>query len=227
MNPKILVVDDEKKIRKVLKAFLEKHDFSIEMASDGKEALSKVNEFNPDLIILDLMLPEISGEEVCQKIRQDKQTPILMLTAKGTEEDKVNGFAYGADDYLVKPFSLRELLARIKAILRRSNQKAEKAEIFVYQDGRLKIHPNRMKVLVNGRDADLTRTEFNILVTLIRNPGQVFTREQLAKKVMGLEYKGYDRTIDAHIKNIRKKLNLEKNQLIITVYGVGYKFEGD
>jgi DNA-binding response OmpR family regulator len=150
-----------------------------------------------------------------------------MLTAKGGEDDKVKGFSYGADDYLVKPFSLSELLARIKAILRRSDYSAAKAEVLFYQNGKIRVFPAEMKVLLDQEDATLTKTEFDILYVLLKNPGQVFSRDKLAEKVMGLDFKGFDRTIDAHIKNIRKKLQLDKNQFIITVYGAGYKFEGE
>lgn len=227
MNKKILVVDDEDKLRKILRAFLEKEGFVVITAADGIEAVEVINNSPPDLVVLDLMLPGLSGEEVCQQIRQKMDVPVLMLTAKGEEEDKINGFKYGADDYLVKPFSLRELLARIKAILRRSDYQAEKADVYIYQKGKLRIYPEEMRVEVDGKDVHLTRTEFDLIYLLSRHPGQVFSREQLVEKIMGLEYRGFDRTIDAHIKNIRKKMNLKKNELIKTIYGTGYKFEGE
>lgn len=224
---RILLVDDQVKLLKIIKAYLENEGYLVETAQDGREALDLIKEFNPQLLVLDLMLPEISGIEVCQKIRQSSDLPILMLTAKSAEDDKLQGFEYGADDYLVKPFSLHELLARIKAILRRSNYTAAKAELMTYQQGRMIIYPGKMKVEVDGKDVLLTRTEFDILLTLARNPGQVLSRDQLAEKVMGLEFKGFDRTIDAHIKNIRKKIGLKRNQLIYTIYGAGYKFAGE
>ncbi len=227
MKTKILVVDDEKKLLKIIKAYLEKEGYTIDTASDGKEALKLVKTFQPDLMILDLMLPEISGEEVCQRVRKESSLPILMLTAKDREDDKVNGFSYGADDYLVKPFSLRELLARIKAVLRRSDYFAAKAEVLIYQNANIKVFPAEMEVLLNQEDVSLTKTEFDILYVLLKNPGQVFSREKIAEKVMGLDFKGFDRTIDAHIKNIRKKLQLDKKQFIVTVYGAGYKFVGE
>ncbi|MGM0437795.1 MAG: response regulator transcription factor [Bacillota bacterium] len=230
-NKKILVVDDEAKIRKVVSAYLKKEDFEVKEAEDGKKALEIVESFQPDLMVLDLMLPEISGEEVCQRVRQKSELPILMLTAKNSENDKINGFNYGADDYLVKPFSNKELIARIKAILRRSDYKAEKAEMIIYNEGRLKFYPDKMKVIFEEKEINLTNTEFKIFYNLARNPDQVLSREQLAEKVMGLEFKGFDRTIDAHIKNIRKKMKLAKNEYIKTVYGAGYRFnatkEGD
>ena len=222
---KILVVEDEAKIRKIIKSYL-KDNYKISEAADGQKALEIFKNEDFDLIILDLMLPEISGEKVCQKIRQISETPIIMLTAKSSEENKIEGFNYGADDYLTKPFSPRELLARTKAILRRSNHK-NKARIITLNDGEFKIYPEKMIVKKDNEDCQLTSTEFKILMALINNAGQVLNRDQLANKVMGLEFSGFDRTIDAHIKNIRKKLELEKDQYIVTVYGAGYKFMGD
>ena len=222
---KILIVEDEAKIRKIIKSYL-KEDYSILEAEDGEQALDIFKNNEIDLIILDLMLPKISGEEVCKKIRQISDVAIIMLTAKSGEEDKIDGFNYGADDYLSKPFSPRELLMRVKAILRRSKDK-EKASIITLNDGQYKIYPEEMIVKKNAKNCDLTTTEFKILMTLINNSEQVLSREQLADKVMGLEFSGFDRTIDAHIKNIRKKLDLEKDQYIVTVYGAGYKFLGD
>lgn len=227
MSKKILIVDDQPKLLKVVSAYLKEENFKVKCASDGHKALELVEEFKPHLLILDLMLPKISGEEVCQKVRQNSDLPVLMLTAKNQEEDKIKGFKYGADDYLVKPFSPRELVARVKAILRRSDYQAEKAEVLVYDNGLLKIYPSEMTVYKDEEKIDLTSTEFKILYTMAHNQGQVFSRDQLAEKVMGLEFKGFDRTIDAHIKNIRNKLNLDKDEYIITVYGAGYKFIGD
>lgn len=222
---KILVVEDEAKIRKIINSYL-KEDYEIFEVVDGQEALEIFKNIDFDLIILDLMLPEISGEEVCQKIRQVSETPIIMLTAKSSEENKIEGFNYGADDYLTKPFSPRELLVRTKAILRRSNNK-DKASIITLNGGEFKIYPEKMIVKRDNNDCQLTSTEFKILMTLINNAGQVLNRDQLADKVMGLEFSGFDRTIDAHIKNIRKKMELEKDNYIVTVYGAGYKFIGD
>jgi len=222
---KILVVEDEAKIRKIIKSYL-KDDYSILEAEDGEKALNIFKNNEIDLIILDLMLPKVSGEEVCQKIRQISDVAIIMLTAKSSEEDKIDGFNYGADDYLSKPFSPRELLMRVKAILRRSQNK-ERADIISLNNGEYKIYPEEMIVRKNNNDCELTNTEFKILMTLINNSEQVLSREQLADKVMGLEFSGLDRTIDVHIKNIRKKLDLEKDQYIVTVYGAGYKFIGD
>ncbi len=222
---KILVVEDEAKIRKIIRSYL-KDRYQISEAADGREALEVFQKANFDLIILDLMLPELSGEKLCQKIRQISEIPIIMLTAKSSQENKIDGFNYGADDYITKPFSPRELLMRVKAILRRSNNQ-EKASIISLNNGEYKIFPEELIVKRNNKDCQLTATEFKILMALINNPGQVLNREQIADIVMGLEFSGFDRTIDAHIKNIRKKMKLEKDQYIITVYGAGYKFIGD
>jgi DNA-binding response OmpR family regulator len=227
VQKRILVVDDEPGIRKIVKAYLEKDGFIVDTACDGKEAIHLFNVFQPHLIILDLMLPELSGEEVCQKIRQTSNLPIIMLTAKSSENDRVEGLNIGADDYLVKPFSSRELLARIKAILRRVNFEGNSAEVLIFGKGSLKVYPGERIVKRNEVDIDLTVTEFNILLFLMKSAGQVLSREQLINKVLGLEFKGFDRTIDAHIKNIRKKLDFKKDEYIITIYGVGYKFLGD
>ncbi|MCF8002057.1 MAG: response regulator transcription factor [Halanaerobiales bacterium] len=224
---KILIVDDEEKIRKIVKKYLEQAKFQVETAADGAQALSLVKSFDPDLLVLDLMLPEISGEEICQMIRQDSNLPILMLTAKSQEKDKITGFNYGADDYLTKPFSPRELVVRAKAILRRSDSTNNKAEVINFGKDKIEIFPEKMIVKSEGKEIDLTTTEFKILNTFIKNTGRVLTREQLVDKVMGLEFKGFDRTIDTHIKNIRKKLSLKKDEYIQTIYGTGYKFVGD
>lgn len=227
MAENILVVDDEFKIRKVIRAYLEKEGYTVITAENGQEALNYFKNETINLIVLDLMLPEISGEEVCRRIRQNSDIPIIMLTAKGQENERIEGLNIGADDYVVKPFSPRELVARIKAILRRSDYKTPKAEFISYLEGKLKIYPAEMKVTYQGEEIEFTSTEFNILYYMARNSKQVLSREQLVEKVLGLEFKGFDRTIDAHIKNIRKKLNITDEKLIETVYGAGYRFVGE
>lgn len=227
MAENILVVDDEFKIRKVIRAYLEKEGYTVITAENGQEALNYFKDETINLIVLDLMLPEISGEEVCRRIRQNSDIPIIMLTAKGQENERIEGLNIGADDYVVKPFSPRELVARIKAILRRSDYKTPKAEFISYLEGKLKIYPAEMKVTYQGEEIEFTSTEFNILYYMARNSKQVLSREQLVEKVLGLEFKGFDRTIDAHIKNIRKKLNITDEKLIETVYGAGYRFVGE
>ena|SRR6056297_171287 len=227
MSEKILVVDDEYKIRKVIKGYLEKEGYDTITAEDGQEALEYYKNENPDLIILDLMLPEMSGEEVCSRIRHASDIPIIMLTAKGQEEDRVEGLDIGADDYVVKPFSPRELMARVRALLRRTDYQAPKAEYMSYLEGDLKIYPSKMQVSYKDEIIDFTSTEFEILIYMARHPGQVLSRDQLVESVLGLEFKGFDRTIDAHIKNIRKKLKITDKKIIETVYGAGYKFVGE
>lgn len=227
MSEKILVVDDEYKIRKVIKGYLEKEGYEAITAEDGRKALEFYKNENLDLIILDLMLPELSGEEVCSRIRHDSDIPIIMLTAKGQEDERIEGLDIGADDYIVKPFSPRELMARVRAILRRSDYQAPKAEYKSYLNGDLKIYPSKMEVYFKDEIIEFTSTEFDILIYLARHPGQVLSRDQLVEQVMGLEFKGFDRTIDAHIKNIRKKLKVTGNKFVETVYGAGYKFVGE
>lgn len=226
---KILVVDDEKKIIEVVRAYLEKEGFKILTANDGRSGLELAKKESPDLLILDLMLPDMSGEEVCREIRKESSLPILMLTARSSEEHRVEGFAMGADDYLVKPFSPRELVARVKAIIRRTYGKdKEAAEIMKFNDGKFVIELNRHRVIKNGVEVNLTPIEFKLLVVLAQHPGIVFSRLQLIDKVQGYDFEGYERTIDAHIKNLRHKIedNPDKPNLIKTVYGVGYKFDG-
>ncbi len=222
---RILLVEDEYKIRKIVRSYLE-NEYEIFEAENGEEALELFNKNNFDLIILDLMLPKINGEEVCRKIRQVSDVAVIMLTAKSSEEDKVDGFNYGADDYITKPFSPRELALRVKAVLRRSKN-VKNASVISLDDGKIEIYPEEMIVKKDNQDCGLTSTEFKILMELINNANQVLSRDQLADKVMGLEFSGFDRTIDAHIKNIRKKMNLDKDEYIVTVYGAGYKFTGD
>lgn len=227
---KVLVVDDESKILNVVSAYLEKEGYQVFTASDGKAALELIERKFPDLIILDLRLPDIPGEEVCQRIRQRRDTPVLMLTAKVEEEDKIRGLAIGADDYLTKPFSSRELVARVKAILRRVKvEKEPQRDIISFDNGRLRIDMSKHEVLMNGKFLSLTPNEFRLLITLARYPGRVYTRSELINKVQGYEYEGYDRTIDAHVKNLRQKIEEDsKNpRYILTVFGVGYRFGGE
>jgi len=227
---KILVVDDEEKITKVVKSYLEQDGYEVFLAYDGKQALKTYQDEELDLIVLDLMLPELTGEEVCKRIRTESDLPIIMLTAKTTEEEKITGLNIGADDYLVKPFSPRELVARVRAILRRSDKKKKlSAEILSFkEDGdELLIDTLKHKVKFRNKAIDITATEFKLLKVLAQNPGRVYSRSQLTQIIQGYNYDGYDRTIDAHVKNLRRKLNIKSDQFIKTVYGVGYKFEVD
>lgn len=226
-NYLILVVEDEKNISDVIKAYLKKEGYKVMTAFDGEEAMKVFQDNNIDLIILDLMIPKISGEEVCSRIRTTSDVPIIMLTAKSDEDSKIEGLTIGADDYVVKPFSPRELVTRVKALLRRSYRtQGPLAEELTF-DGGLKIDIDKFSVSKQGKIVDLTTNEFKILLTLASNPTMVFSREQLISQAFGLDYEGFDRTIDTHIKNIRQKIedNPKKPTYILTVYGVGYKFQ--
>lgn len=221
---RILVVEDEEKIAEIVRAYLEKEGFRVTVAETGQKAISVLKD-GFDLIILDLMLPDISGEDICQTIRMDSDLPIIMLTAKSEEEDRIKGLSIGADDYVVKPFSPRELVARVKALLRRT--KGSKKTI-CFSKGNFIIDSSRFEVKKDGSFVVLTPTEFKLLHCLAERPGQIFTRLQLVNVILGYDFEGYDRTIDAHIKNIRHKIedNPRNPSYIKTVYGVGYKFIG-
>jgi len=224
----ILIVEDEKNIANVIKAYLEKEGFNIFIANDGEMALEIFKRKNIHLIILDLMIPKIPGEEVCKKIRATSNVPIIMLTAKIHEEDKIQGLSIGADDYVIKPFSPRELVSRVKALLRRAYPHSRPgAEKLSFNNGDLEIDIDKMIVKKNNKNVNLTTNEFKILLTLISNQNMVLSRDQLILSAFGHEYEGYDRTIDAHIKNIRQKIetNPKSPQYIHTVYGAGYKFQ--
>lgn len=225
MSHKILVVDDEESIITLLRFNLEQAGFTVISALDGKSALRKVHTEKPDLIILDLMLPELDGLEVCKKLRQDGiATPILMLTAKSDEFDKILGLELGADDYLTKPFSPREVLARVKAILRRT-QMLETApeEEERLRVGELEIIPGNHEAFYQGEELNLTPKEFELLVYLVRNKGRVLTREQLLNTVWDYDFVGDTRIVDVHISHLREKIN---KTYIKTVRGLGYKFDG-
>jgi len=223
---KILAIDDEEKILDVIKAYLEKEGYTVLTETNGANALNTFKTVNPDLVILDLMLPGMSGEEICRKIRALSKVPILMLTAKVSEDDKVYGFTIGADDYLTKPFSPRELTMRVKAILRRTKNDLPLNDIFMFNDGDLVIDIRSYEVKKKGRIVNLTPNEYKLLTVMVQNPNKVFTRSELIEKAFGYDFDGFDRTIDAHIKNLRQKIEDDpKNPTYIkTVYGVGYKF---
>ena len=220
----ILVVEDEKKIAEIVKAYLEKEDFRVTVAERGEKALAVLKE-GFALIILDLMLPDMAGEDICRAIRKDFYVPIIMLTAKSDEDDRVRGLGIGADDYMVKPFSPRELVARVKALLRRV--KGSK-DVLSFNGSDLVLDSTRFEVRKKASPVVLTPTEFKLLQCLAERPGQVFTRLQLVNVILGYDFEGYDRTIDAHVKNIRHKIedNQRKPSYLKTVYGIGYKFTG-
>jgi len=226
MSGKILIVEDERKISDIVKTYLEREGFNTEIAETGEQTLRLIkNRF--DLIILDLMLPDMAGEDVCRSIREISEVPIIMLTAKSSEEERVKGLGIGADDYVIKPFSPRELVARVKAHLRRT-KKGEK-KLLSFNKGILKIDTALMEVKKREAPVPLTTTEFKILLCLAEKPEVIFNRLQLMNMVQGYDFEGYDRVIDAHIKNIRHKIedNIQKPVFIKTVYGAGYKFIGE
>jgi DNA-binding response OmpR family regulator len=226
---KILLVDDERRIIEVLDAYLVREGYEIHSADNGIDALKKVKTINPDLIILDLMLPDISGEEVCRLVRKESDVPILMLTAKSAEDDRINGIVMGADDYLTKPFSPREVVVRVQAILRRV-KKTEKVERLEFNGKKLVIDLIKKEVTVNGDYITLTPIEYKLLTNMAVNPGRVYSRMDLLEKIQdeGMYYEGYERSVDTHIKNLRKKIELDSRQpdFIVTVFGMGYKFGG-
>lgn len=223
----ILVVDDEEQIVEIIKAYLEREDYHVVTAYNGQEALDIFKRETIDFVVLDLMLPDLSGEDVCKKIRVMSQVPIIMLTAKVEEGDRIYGLNIGADDYITKPFSPKELVARVRAIFRRFNADPVKAEIIELNNGDLLIDYNKMEIKKQGVLVNITPKEFEIVGLLAKHPGKVFNREQLVSEVLGYDFEGYDRAIDAHIKNIRHKIEDEKNRYIKTIYGVGYKLMGD
>ncbi|MCS7287205.1 MAG: response regulator transcription factor [Anaerolineae bacterium] len=222
MGAKILVVEDEVKLTRLVADYLEAAGFQVLKAYTGKEALALFRHEKPDLVILDLMLPEIDGLEVARIIRRESSTPIIMLTARVEESDRILGLEIGADDYITKPFSLRELVARVRAVLRRAKGEFPALTIKVAD---IEIDPQKRTVTVAGKPVDLTPTEFEILNLLARHPGRVFTRLEILEKVQPYAYEGYERTVDVHIKNLRKKIEPDPRnpRYIITVYGVGYK----
>lgn len=227
-NELVLVVDDEKTLVKALSFNLEKEGFRVEQAYDGEEALKKVFEIKPDIVVLDLMLPEVDGFEVCRRIRKKLEVPIIMLTARSEDIDKVLGLELGADDYLTKPFNSRELVARIKAILRRSTVRDEEARKLI-QIGKLQVDLLQHRVRLGEQEVSLTSKEFALLSFLAANAGNVYSREQLLEQVWGYDYYGDVRTVDVHIRHLREKLEKDPGnpELIITVWGTGYKIRED
>ncbi|RSL34639.1 DNA-binding response regulator [Salibacterium salarium] len=229
---KVLVVDDEERIRRLLKMYLEREDFQVEEAENGEEALDLSLHRDYDVILLDLMMPGIDGIEVCQELRKTKATPVIMLTAKGEENNRVQGFEVGTDDYIVKPFSPREVVLRVKAILRRSSTtkflqtETQTKDILVYPH--LTIDNDAHRVTVNENIISLTPKEYELLLYLAQAPDKVFSREQLLKDVWDYDFFGDLRTVDTHVKRLREKLSNvseEAADMISTVWGIGYKFE--
>lgn len=225
----IFVIDDEVGLQEVIKEYLQKEGFEVFTSVNGEEGLRLFPLLKPDFLILDLMLPNLSGEEICQRIRQESDVPILMLTAKSGEEDRIRGLGLGADDYLVKPFSPRELVMRVKAILRRTAGNTKTTNLISFHNRDLEINIDEHTVRKQGEEIRLTPNEFSILLVLAQNPNRTFSRAQLINAGLGYDFAGYERTIDAHIKNIRQKIenNMKEPSYIITVYGIGYKFQGE
>jgi len=223
MNKRILIIEDEEQIALLLKDYLAQAGFEAHVYGSGKGALEMVDKIAPDAVILDVMLPEVDGLEICKGIRKKSSLPIIMLTAKVEEIDRLIGLELGADDYICKPFSPREVVARIKAVLRRTSPELPVQTISL---GQITIYPDLFKVSAGGKDVVLTRSEFMLLHTMAKHPGVVFSRSDLISCVHGYEFEGYERTIDSHIKNLRKKLAEQLSENIVhTIYGVGYKIE--
>ena len=223
----ILVVDDDENLRRLVAAYLEKEGYYVEQAADGVSALEAVERSEPALILLDLMLPGLSGLEVAQRVRAKRPIPILMLTARGGEEDVLQGFEAGADDYLVKPFSPKVLVARVRAVLRRAGNGAETETEEALRVSGITIDPKAREVTVEGREVELTTTEFDLLRVLAEHPGWVYSREELLEAVWGYNYLGDSRLVDVHIANLRKKIGDDPADphFIRTVRGVGYKLQ--
>jgi len=229
-NKKILVVDDEVKIVEVVKSYLENSGYAVYEAYNGAEALAKFEKMNPSLVVLDLMLPDMSGEEICKILRRKSRVPIIMLTAKIEEEDVLKGLNIGADDYVTKPFSPRQLVARIEAVLRRAADAAVPlANILSYNNEDLLIDTLKYEVRKRGNIVNLTPNEYKLIMTIVKYPDKTFTREELICMVLGDDFDGYDRTIDTHIKNIRQKIEDDPRnpKYVLTVHGIGYRFGGE
>jgi DNA-binding response OmpR family regulator len=223
----VLIVDDDVKLVKLLQTYFAKEGYITYTANDGLDALQVVRERHPDIMVLDLMLPGLDGLDVCRKIRKDNDIPIIMLTARDEESDRLVGLEIGADDYVTKPFSPKELVARAKAILRRANKEVVRSESI--KVGMLIIDLERHQITNSGQIVDVTPTEFKIVELLAGNVGKVYSRLQIVEQIQGYSFEGYERTIDAHIKNLRRKIeiNSKEPQYIQTVYGIGYKFAGE
>ena len=228
MAKKVQVVDDEKLIVKGIRFSLEQDDMEVDCAYDGEEALEKVRQNRYDLILLDIMLPKLSGLEVCQQIREFSDVPIVMLTAKGEDMDKILGLEYGADDYVTKPFNILEVKARIKAIMRRTIHKVEaEKKTSVIENGDLKLDCDGKRLYINGKEINLTTKEFDVLELLVLNPNKVYSRENLLKLVWGSDYPGDVRTVDVHIRRLREKIEASPSEpkYVHTKWGVGYYYK--
>jgi two-component system alkaline phosphatase synthesis response regulator PhoP len=224
MNELILVIDDEPKITKIARDYLERNNFRVVVADDGVTALAAARTDRPDLVVLDLNLPGMDGLDVCRVLRRESNVPIIMLTARVEEMDRLIGLELGADDYITKPFSPRELVARVRAVLRRVQGAVQTADVLQFGD--LQVDEAGRSVLVRDESIQLTRIEFNLLSLLAHHPGQAFSRVQLLDRLHGVSHDGYDRSVDAHVKNLRRKIEDDPAdpRYVLTVYGIGYKF---
>ena len=223
---KILVADDDRNICELLKLYLEKEDYSVVLAGNGEEALARFDEENPDLILLDVMMPKLDGWQVCRELRKKSECPIIMITAKGETFDKVLGLELGADDYVVKPFEPKEIIARIKAVMRRTGQASAETDKKEVSYDKLTVNMTKYELKVDGKVVDTPPKELELLFHLASNPNRVYTRDQLLDEVWGFEYYGDSRTVDVHIKRLREKLEgVSDKWSLKTVWGVGYKFE--
>ena len=221
----VLVVDDEPKIRNTVRVFLEQDRYGVLTAGTGQEAIDVASRLKPDLVVLDLMLPDLPGEEVARSLRAVSEVPIIMLTAKAEEADRVAGLRLGADDYVVKPFSPLELVARVDAVLRRARSGGSDG-VLSFDDGALVVDPDAREVRLENVGLSLTKSEFDLLLALASQPGRAFSRYELVARVHGYDYEGYERTIDVHVKNLRAKLGEDPKEprYVLTVPGIGYKF---
>lgn len=226
MQYKILIVDDDENICELLRLYLEKDGFVTLVANDGEEAVRKASLYAPDLILLDIMLPKLDGWQVCRQIRKTSETPIIMLTAKGETFDKILGLELGADDYVSKPFETKEVIARIKAVLRRTNNSEKQNDVNEVKYDKLRINLTNYELEVDGVRIDTPPKELELIYHLASNPNRVYTRDQLLDEVWGFDYYGDSRTVDVHVKRLREKLeNVSSEWTLKTVWGVGYKFE--
>lgn len=227
---KVLVVDDEKLIVKGIRFSLEQDGMEVDCAYDGEEALQKIKDYDFDIVLLDLMLPKLTGLEVCQQVREFSKVPIIMITAKGEDMDKIMGLEYGADDYITKPFNILEVKARIKAILRRATapESEKKGESAVLEAGDMRLETEDRRLYIAGKEINLTSKEFDVLELLVRNPNKVYSREKLLEIVWGDDYPGDERTVDVHIRRLREKIepNPSEPKYVHTKWGVGYFFKG-
>ena len=226
MQYKILIVDDDENICELLRLYLEKNGFETVVANDGEQAVDFASKYSPDLILLDIMLPKLDGWQVCREIRKTSDTPIIMLTAKGETFDKILGLELGADDYVSKPFDTKEVIARIKAVLRRSHESDKASQTNEVRYDKLRINLTNYELEVNGVKIDTPPKELELIYHLASNPNRVYTRDQLLDEVWGFDYYGDSRTVDVHVKRLREKLeNVSDEWCLKTVWGVGYKFE--